>query len=180
MRPIHRDERLSTAAATFVGVSAALLLACTAKGEKTPPPQQVAVMKPPVPMPISINALMVAQVDHASHALWDAGKEGQAPKTDQDWEEIEHHAMQLAAAGTLISLGGTGQADAGWVVKPDWRPLAEKLSNTAMRAVDAAHTKNLSALLKAGDDLTDVCESCHKEFKPALPSEGIVHPHYRH
>lgn len=156
---------------------ALVLSACTAAAP--PAPQAAGIVKPPVPLPISINALMVAQVDHAGHELWDAGKEGHAPKTAQDWEEIEHHAMQLAAAATLVSLGGTGQADLGWVVKPDWKPLAQKLSDTAMRAVDAAHAKDLTALTKAGDDLTDVCESCHKAFKPQIPSEGIVHPHYR-
>jgi hypothetical protein len=53
--------------------------------------------------------------------------------------------MQLAAAGTLITLGGTGQADAGWAQKPDWNMHARKLTDTAMRAVTAAHGKNLAA-----------------------------------
>jgi hypothetical protein len=169
MKPIHF---------TFV-LCAVMISACTGSVEQAPA-RQAAVMRPPVPLPISINALMVAQVDHASHALWDAGREGRAPQTDEAWEEIEHHAMQLAAAATLISIGGTGQADAGWVVKPDWKPLAQKLSDTAMTAADAAHTKNLPVLLKTGDALTDVCEACHKAFKPQIPSEGILHPHYRH
>jgi hypothetical protein len=170
---------LPKAAIAAVVASALVVVGCTAKPEPASP-AAAGVVKPPVLLPISINAVMVSQVDHASHSIWDAGKEGAAPKTEQDWEEIEHHAMQLASAATLVSLGGTGQADAGWVVKPDWKPLAQKLSDTAMRAADAAHTKNLQALNKAGDDLTDVCESCHKAFKPELPSEGIVHPHYRH
>ena len=122
---------------------------------------------------------MVGVVDHAAHELWNVEKEGQAPKTDQDWEEVEHHAMQLAAAGTLITLGGTGQADAGWAQKPDWNMHARKLTDTAMRALNAAHNKDLEALKKVNGDLVDVCEGCHKEFKPELPSEGIIHPHYR-
>jgi len=167
MRPIH---------ATFA-LGVLVMSACTVTD--SPASSPAGIVRPPVALPISINALMVAQVDHAGHALWDAGKEGRAPQTDREWEEIEHHAMQLAAAATLVSLGGAGQADAGWVVKPDWRPLAQRLSDTSMRAVNAAHAKDLPALLKAGDDLTDVCESCHKAFKPQIPSEGIVHPHYR-
>jgi hypothetical protein len=175
MKPIHFKVAVLFAAVAC-GASAAAS-ACGATN--APPPTQVSVVKPPVPLPISINALMVAQVDHASHELWNAGKEGHAPKTDQEWEEIEHHAMQLAAAATLVSLGGNGQADPGWVVKQEWKPFAQKLSDTAMRAVNAAHAKDLQGLLKAGDDLTDVCEGCHKAFKPQIPSEGIVHPHYR-
>ena len=179
MKPIHPEQGLSTAGAMFLGASMLFLAACNARVEQTSASQQGPLMRAPVPLAISINAVMVALVDHASHVLWDAGREGQAPKTDQDWEELEHHAMQLAAAGTLISLGGTGQADDGWVVKPDWKPNAQKLTDTAMRAVAAAHSKDLPGFLKAGDDLTDVCENCHKEFKPVLPSEGIIHPHYR-
>jgi hypothetical protein len=174
-RPLGQDGRR-----TAVLLASLLLFGgCNAGVQQAPAPGPADVVRPPVSLAISINALMVALVDHASHELWDAGREGRAPKTDQEWEELEHHGQQLAAAGTLISLGGTGQADAGWVVKPDWKPHAQQLTDTAMRAVRAAHDKNLQALMKAGDDLTDVCESCHKEFKPTLPSEGIVHPHYR-
>ena len=61
-----------------------------------------------VPPAISINAAMVGLVDHASHAIWDTGIEGQAPQTDRDWETIAHYAIQLATAGTWITLGGTG------------------------------------------------------------------------
>ena len=33
------------------------------------------------------------------------------------------------------------------------------------------------AVVAANGQLVDVCEACHKAFKPALPSEGIVHKH---
>ena len=56
---------------------------------------------------VSINALMVDWVDHAAHAQWNVELEGQAPKDDKGWREVERHATQLAAAGTLIALGGT-------------------------------------------------------------------------
>jgi hypothetical protein len=26
-------------------------------------------------------------------------------------------------------------------------------------------------------ELVEACEGCHKRFKPALPSEGIMHSH---
>ena len=156
-----------------------LLLCACGGGEQKPPAQQSAAPVLAVPPALSINAEMVGLVDHAAHELWNVEKEGQEPKSDKDWEEVEHHAMQIAAAGTLITLGGTGQADAGWAQKPDWNMHARKLTDTAMRAVNAAHSKNLEGLKKVNGDLVDVCEGCHKEFKPELPSEGIVHPHYR-
>jgi hypothetical protein len=46
---------------------------------------------------------------------------------------------------------------------------------TVKRAVDA---KNQMALRSAGDALVEVCEGCHKQFKPDVPTEGILHvPH---
>ena len=50
---------------------------------------------PPVAPAISINALMVAQVDHSAHVLWNVEQKGQAPKNDADWREVEHHAIQM-------------------------------------------------------------------------------------
>src|SRR6516162_1496467 len=99
MMPIHSEQGLSRAGAAVLGASVLFFAACNARVEQTPASQQGALMTAPVPLAISINAVMVALVDHASHVLWDAGRDGQAPKTDQDWEELEHHAMQLAAAG---------------------------------------------------------------------------------
>ena len=40
-------------------------------------------------------------IDNSGHVLWDAEKEAGAPKDNADWLELEDHATQLAAAGTL-------------------------------------------------------------------------------
>jgi hypothetical protein len=58
---------------------------------------------------VSINAEMVALVDHAGHVVWDAEREASAPKTPAQWTEIEHHAIQLAASGPIQD----GQASSG-------------------------------------------------------------------
>jgi hypothetical protein len=160
--------------ACYCGASALFLVGCGQPAEQKPAAPALAI--PPV---LSLNVEMVSLVDHAAHALWDVEKEGHAPTTDQEWEEIEHHALQLQAAGTLITLAGTGKADAGWVKSPDWIMFARKLVDVAATQADAAHQKNLAALVKANGALVDVCEGCHKEFKPELPTEGVVHPHYR-
>ena len=138
-----------------------------------------AAPKPPVPPAVSVNALMVAMVDHNGHVLWDAEKEGKAPKNDSDWQEIEHAAIQLAGSGTLIALGGTGPADAGWANLPDWKKYSQTLTDAAVVARAAAQAKNFEALVKANGQLVDSCEQCHKAFKPNLPTEGILHPHQK-
>jgi hypothetical protein len=133
---------------------------------------------PAVPVNVSINAIMVDLIDHASHEIWDAAGDPTAtPKNDRDWGELEHHATQLAAAGSLIMLGGTGEADAGWVQQVPWKQYSQELSTAGTAARDAVRARNVEALSKAGDQLVDSCEKCHKQFKPESPTEGIRHQH---
>ena len=156
--------------AGFVWVGVALLVGCNRAGQQTASPL-------PVPPGISINAEMVGLVDHAAHALWDVELEGHAPKSDEDWAEVEDSAVQLAAAGTVIASGGTGPADPGWAQLPDWARFSRDLRDAALLARTAAQGKNLDALVKVNGQIVDVCEGCHKQFKPELPTERIVHRH---
>jgi hypothetical protein len=169
--------------AGLVGVlGACLAVGCNAPAEKPQPSAQgspVASSAPPVQSPVSINAEMVRVVDHAAHQLWNAEKEGQAPKTDADWEAIVEHATQIAAAGALIRLEGTGPNDRTFVQQPDWQKFGAALSAAGLAALSAAEAKNQVALVAANGQLVESCEACHKRFKPALPSEGIMHPHDR-
>jgi len=163
----------------MISVGALFLAACSA-----PPPQQAAAppaaeqSAPLTAKPeVSINEVMVALVDHAGHNLWNAEKEGKAPKTDAEWQTVWEHAVQIAAAGAAITVGGTGPMDAEWVKSPAWHTYAQKLSDAGVAARNAAKSKNLDALVAANGQLVESCETCHKQFKPALPTEGIVHAH---
>lgn len=160
----------------FVCVSIALFSGCSRAGQPTASPASNAspLLLPPA---LSINAEMVGLVDHAAHALWDVEREGDAPKSDEDWTEVEDSAVQLAAAGTVIALGGTGPADPGWAQLPDWKTFSRELRDSTLLARTAAQGKNLDALVKANGQIVDVCEACHKQFKPELPTERIVHRH---
>jgi cytochrome c556 len=51
------------------------------------------------------------------------------------------------------------------------------MSDAALAAVKATEGENLEALVAANGQLVQSCEGCHKEFKPELPSEGVVHAH---
>jgi hypothetical protein len=126
---------------------------------------------------VSINQVMVGLVDHSAHHLWDLGRSGAAPETDRDWTEVEHHAIQLAAGASWIATGGAGQADAGWVRQLPWKRYASQVNDEAIAALEAAKARNLEAVLAAGDAIIEACEGCHREFKPDLPTEGVVHPH---
>ena len=174
---------IKTATVTFsLGASALLLVGCSSGSQ--PPAQaaqtvQPAVTSTPTPSgpPVSINAEMVSIVDHAGHALWDTEREGKAPKTQQDWELVAEHAIQIAAAGTLITLPGTGPNDLTLTQQADWKKWARAMSDAGLAAFKASENKDVKALVAANSQLVEACESCHKQYKPALPSEGIVHQH---
>jgi cytochrome c556 len=83
----------------------------------------------------------------------------------------------MAAAGPAITAGGTGSNDNVWAGSASWRGHAQRMSDAGVAAFTAAQGKNLEALLKANGQLVESCESCHKEFKADLPTEGIAHGH---
>ena len=152
----------------------ALLAGCAPRESdvaEAPAAAPAVAVAPALKLPVSINATMVALVDHASEPLWvDAYV---APTTDERWAEAEYNAYQLAVAGKLIRLEGTGPNDANWVIDAKWKADAEELSAAGMDALAAAKARNVDQLNKAGDRLVAACESCHKSFKPDLPTMGL-------
>ena len=163
-----------------LGAGALLSVGCSSGSKPPAQPAQTAQPAPPLPPsgpPVSINAEMVSIVDHAGHALWDIERKGKAPKTQEGWELVAEHAIQIAAAGTLITLPGTGPNDLTMTQQPDWKKWAGAMSDAGLAAFRASEKKDMKALVAANSQLVEACESCHKQFKPSLPSEGIAHRH---
>jgi hypothetical protein len=125
-----------------------------------------------LPLGMSLNRLMVAVVDDAAHGIW-AGGNKQMPLSADEWVEIEMNTFQLQAAATLVSIGGTGPADQGWVTSPAFQEKARKLSDMAVSTRSAVAAKDQMALRTVGGTLVDVCNDCHNVFKPGVPTEGI-------
>jgi hypothetical protein len=125
-----------------------------------------------LPLGMSLNRLMVAVVDDAAHGIW-AGGNKNMPLSGDEWVEIEMNTFQLQAAATLVSIGGTGPADRGWVTSPAFQEKARKMSDLAVSARTAVAAKNQMALRTVGDTLVEVCNDCHNVFKPNIPTEGI-------
>lgn len=166
---------------TLVLVGAAISAAACSP-QPSPPAAQAAASVPSAPLgalvpKTSINAMMVALVDHAAHNLWDIERDGMAPKSSADWEVVAEHAIQIAAAGSAITAGGTGPTDSLWAQNPSWRTHAQEMADAGMAALRASQEKSLDRLREANGQLVEACEACHKEFKPAVPSEGIMHGH---
>ncbi len=119
-------------------------------------------------LPISHNELMVALINHAADPIWVAAWRN--PRTDREWRELERLAYQIEVGGALLQLPGTGPLDAQWAATPRWREYAEQLSSVGAGAVMAARNRNVEQVARAGDELVEVCESCHRDFKPDLPT----------
>ena len=132
-----------------------------------------------IEMQTSLNAIMVAVVDWAAHEVWEAGYA--ETMTGRNWLTAKQYATELLAAGTLVSLGGTGRADMQWVKDPEWQEWTARMIADTEDALRAIEAQDQDALLAAGESLVETCEGCHTAFKPGIPTEGIIHvPHHEY
>lgn len=155
-----------------VSLMGLVTLAACALGE--PEADEAAVA---ISAPLSINELMVMIVDIPGERLWDVEKEGRRPVTDEQWYQLENHAVELIGAATLIRLGGTGPQDTAWVSDPAWQATSEQLVMAAQHARTAAKARNFEDLVVANGEIVDACEACHKVFKPDIPTGRLfLHP----
>lgn len=146
--------------------SAVIASACST-GPTQPPAQQQAAAYQPV---VSLNEIMVNIIDPHSHELWDAAANpAKAPKTDEDWRNIRHAAVTLAAGGNLTMMSGNGPKDQAWRAQKDWYRLSQAVSDAGLAASRAVQNRNVAALSKAGDQLLEACLNCHKEYKLVIP-----------
>lgn len=122
-------------------------------------------------LPISINEVMASLINHAADPIWAAAWRN--PQTEREWRELEHLARQLQVGGALLAIPGRGPLDEEWTSNSDWGGYAADLSAAAGRAVDAARGRNAQQVAAAGDQIVEICEGCHIDFKPDLPTMNI-------
>lgn len=143
-------------------VVASALIACSGGDD------QSAAGEDAVSLPVSLNEVMVALINHSADPIWAAMWNN--PQTDRDWRELERLAYQVEIGGALLVFPGTGPLDAAWTSNPRWRELSQQLSQDGARAVNAVRSRNMDLMQRAGDQLVETCETCHREFKPDLPT----------
>ena len=122
-------------------------------------------------LPVSINEVMASLINHSADPIWVAA--WQNPQSDRDWRELEHLAHQLQLGGALLTMPGTGPLDDEWTSNAQWVNYANQLSAAAGGAVSAARSRNVQSIATAGDEIVDICEGCHIDFKPDLPTMNI-------
>ena len=115
-------------------------------------------------LPISVNEVMASLINYSADPIWIAA--WQNPQSDEDWRELEHLARQLQVGGSLITIPGTGPVDSMWTGRAEWVEFAQQLSAAAGRAVNAARSRDMELVARSGDEIVDICEGCHIDFKP--------------
>lgn len=122
-------------------------------------------------LPVSINEVMASLINHSADPIWVAAWRN--PQTERDWRELEHLARQLQVGGALLTIPGTGPVDEQWTGRQGWQDYSMQLSAAAGRAVNAARSRDVELIARAGDEIVDICEGCHIDFKPDLPTMNI-------
>ena len=161
-------------------VVALMIAGCSAPKQEPAAAPTPAPSAPAVKLATSLNAAMVRIVDHSAHNLWKLERTGNQPKTEADWELVEHHATLVVGSGGVIRLEGTGVHDREWVADEKWQAAAKSMTDAGVAALKAAEARDFDGVVAANGQLAESCESCHQEFKPSLPSEGILHKHVKH
>lgn len=155
-------------------VVGALLPACS--------PDQVAPQSPlpdTVPMVpvVSINEIMVGQIDHAANFILDLGSNPDQQLIANAWEEVEHHAIQLVTSVSALTMGGAGEFDAMWIAQPGWRDYVNQFQDASLMALQAARRQDLVAVQISGEALRAVCDACHQQYRQDEPTQGFYRSH---
>ncbi len=151
---------------SVIQLAAAALLVAAAWGVRAEEQGET----PQLRLPVSLNAVMVALVNHSADPIWQAA--WRSPEGEGDWRELERMAYQLQIAGALLVVPGTGPLDDAWVADPGWREWSNKLRVAGKRAMDSLKTRDIERIAMTGDEIVGICEGCHAAFKPDLPTGG--------
>jgi hypothetical protein len=144
--------------------------------------------------------LMEAMVAPSAQIIWDASSQFTAtdgsvvnngPKSDAEWLKLRHAALVLGEAMNLLAMTarpagqqfkqqpGSGPdsnlpvAEVEHVInanRPEYVRLARSMQQAARQAIAASDRQDPKALAEVGDDINEICESCHQKFW--YPREG--------
>jgi hypothetical protein len=171
-------------------IRVAMLLALTAVACDSEPPQSDSGL-PPYRATVSIEEVMRYMVDPAADSIWgsvvtvvtDQGVEEIVPETDEDWGALRRHAVTLVESTNLLLMEDRRVAAEGSVSempgvdlepeqieallarnRPAWTALTLALHDSGVEVLEAIDSRDLDALLVAGDGLDLACENCHIQF----------------
>ncbi len=142
-------------------------------------------------MTSTIKDIMQSTIDTNAEGVWHAvaivatptGIEDRAPRDNDEWRAVRHHAVTLLEATNLIIMPGRIVARPG--EKSDnpnielepgqiqslidldrraWTTFAGLLHDATVEALTAIDAQSPAALLEAGEKIDMACEACHQHY----------------
>lgn len=122
----------------------------------------------PATLPVaSIAQIMSGIVQPSAMAVYNAvatfvnadGIKEVAPQNDAEWAAVGASAAALVESGNLLLLG-TRLIDEG-----DWVTMTRAFMDAAQEALKAADAKDKEAILDAGSNLNETCDTCHAKYQ---------------
>jgi hypothetical protein len=154
-------------------LSAAIAAGCRG----TSSPAQAA--PPPFRPVVDVRQLMSAIIEPAADVYWDSvrtiiDKNGTveiAPKTEEEWIAVRNSAYVVAESGNLLMMDPRAKDRGEWIAR------SQALVEVAQRAIQAAESKNTTAVFDAGAAVYDACVACHAKYKlPTMRPNAAVKP----
>jgi hypothetical protein len=139
----------------------------------------------------TVRDIMKSMVDPSADVVWNSvatiqdasGTDERAPKLDDEWETVRHHALIVAEATNLLLMPGRPMARPGErsgtpeaelhpeeieaLVNQDrqtWNDYAHGLNDQMALALKAVDAKDAKALFDVGEAIDTACENCHRHY----------------
>ncbi|HEY6529817.1 MAG TPA: hypothetical protein VIZ65_14085 [Cellvibrionaceae bacterium] len=139
----------------------------------------------------SIQQIMLAIIDENVDPIWNSististasGVIEKRPQRDDEWAQLEKHAIALREATNLLLIEGRKVADEGSKTSIHhselnavdieksiaanrhlFNQLVLQLEDASAVALTAIRAKNVDALEAAGEQIEKSCEACHSQF----------------
>lgn len=185
---------------------AALCTACAPPAAE--PSRSAPAVAPTLEAIATVQDLMRDEVDASADAIWDsvgsitstAGTVERQPHTEAEWNALRRNAVVLVEATNLLVVPGRRVAatpfpsDGPGVLssaqiqqrlddhRAEFDALALALRGTARQVLAAIDARDPVALLRLGEQMDSVCETCHlanwypHEVIPPLPADPAAAP----
>jgi Cytochrome C' len=121
-----------------------------------------------------MNSMMVP----SSSAVWNSvatvtdatGVHESRPRTDEDWNNVYHAAVELAEVPNLLLVPGRERCMGGAIPQAyrlDFSQKARELQEAANVAVIAAKKHDVDGISEAGERIDVACDACHEKYQIA-------------
>jgi hypothetical protein len=118
------------------------------------------------------NVVFSAQTDNPADVKFVPGKDPSLAtdpltSTFGGWQAVENAALALTESTNLLLIPGRNCANGLPVPmnNPDWAKFVIDLRSAAMKAYQAAQSKNQDKMVDAADTLSTACAGCHRKWR---------------